>query len=143
VRAGPGPSVLRPRGRPRRRADTVPRVALLTAVVVLPAACVSSPVVVERGRPDGPTAERPTSILGERWIRGDGIYELIRIERLRGLEGLADVDRAGIVALQELCDDLEREVSARSRQVGGNQPPVLEGELEGSLPRVRVAPRPR
>jgi hypothetical protein len=28
----------------------------------------------------GPRAERPTYTVGDEWIRGDGVYELIRIE---------------------------------------------------------------
>ncbi|HXH82833.1 MAG TPA: caspase family protein, partial [Candidatus Tectomicrobia bacterium] len=86
------------------------------------------------------TAARPSEIALEVSDLGHGLFTYYLI---RGLEGLADVDRDGIVALQELYDYLEREVSARSRQVGGNQHPVLKGELEGSLPLIRVAPRPR
>jgi hypothetical protein len=43
------------------------------------AACAS----VQPGVSQGPRAERPTYTLGEKWIRSDGEYELIRIENDR------------------------------------------------------------
>jgi len=48
------------------------------------------------------------------------------------------LNRDGIVSLQELYEYVEREVAQKSRAVGGNQHPVMKGELEGSLPLVRV-----
>jgi hypothetical protein len=39
-----------------------------------------------------PQAERPTYTLGERWIRSDGVYDLIRIEDGRYIFA-AGVDR--------------------------------------------------
>src|SRR6266850_607256 len=40
----------------------------------------------------GTRAERPTYTVGEKWIRSDGVYELIRIEDGRYIFA-ADVDR--------------------------------------------------
>ncbi len=34
-----------------------------------------------------PRAERPTYALGEEWIRSDGVFELIRVEKDRGQTG--------------------------------------------------------
>ena len=60
---------------------------------------------------------------------------------VQGLRGAADLDRDGIVSLQELYQYLEQEVSRRSRSVGGNQHPVMKGQLEGPLPVVTVGSR--
>ncbi|MBP1777284.1 MAG: hypothetical protein H6Q86_3294 [candidate division NC10 bacterium] len=50
---------------------------------------------------------------------------------MRGLsEGLAHFNRDGIVSLQELCEYIEPEVIRAARALGGNQHPVLKGELE-------------
>ena len=54
--------------------------------------------------------------------------------------GSADLNRDGIVALQELYEYLEREVTRKSRAAGGNQHPVLKGELEGMLSLVQIKP---
>jgi len=52
-------------------------------------------------------------------------------------------NRDGIVSLQELYEYVESEVTRTCRALGGNQHPVLKGELEGVLPLVKVsAPRP-
>jgi hypothetical protein len=60
---------------------------------------------------------------------------------VRGLQGYADNNRDGIVSLQELYEYLAQEVSRKSRQVGGNQHPMLKGELEGVLPLTRTGKR--
>jgi hypothetical protein len=57
---------------------------------------------------------------------------------LQGLKGAADLDRDGIVMLQELYQYLEQQVARKSRAAGGNQHPVLKGELEGLLPLVKI-----
>jgi hypothetical protein len=61
---------------------------------------------------------------------------------LQALHGAADLDRDGIVALQELYQYLEQQVSQKSRAVGGNQHPVMKGEMEGMLPLVKVSRTP-
>ena len=40
-----------------------------------------------------PRAERPTYTLGEKWIRDDGVYELIRIEDDRYILSLIHICR--------------------------------------------------
>jgi hypothetical protein len=60
---------------------------------------------------------------------------------IQGIRGTADLDRDGIVSLQELYQYAEQEVSRRSRSVGGNQHPVMKGEVEGILPLVKLGRR--
>jgi hypothetical protein len=60
---------------------------------------------------------------------------------LQGLQGAADLDRDGVVVLQELYTYLEQQVSQKSRAVGGNQHPVMKSEMEGLLPLVKVGGR--
>lgn len=69
---------------------------------------------------------------------GAGIFTHYLVQ---GLQGAADLDRDGIVSLQELYGYLEQEVSRKSRAVGGNQHPVMKGEMEGLLPLVKVRGR--
>jgi uncharacterized caspase-like protein len=57
---------------------------------------------------------------------------------LQGLRGTADLDRDGVVALQELYTYLEQQVTQKSRAIGGNQHPVMKGEMEGLLPLIKV-----
>jgi len=45
------------------------------------------------------------------------------------------------VSLQELYEYIEQQVSQKSRAVGGNQHPMMKGELEGVLPLVKVRGR--
>jgi hypothetical protein len=45
------------------------------------------------------------------------------------------------VTLQELYEYVEQQVVRKSRAVGGNQHPVMKGELEGVLPLVKVRGR--
>ena len=66
---------------------------------------------------------------------GHGVFTYYLV---RGLAGAADLDRDGIVVLQELYQYLEYQVAREARGAGGNQHPVLKGELEGPLPLVRV-----
>jgi uncharacterized caspase-like protein len=69
---------------------------------------------------------------------GHGIFTYYLVQ---GLAGAADANRDGIVSLQELYDYLEQQVTQKSRAVGGNQHPVMKGELEGAMPLTRVKPR--
>ena len=55
-----------------------------------------------------------------------------------GRKGAADLKRDGIVSLQELYEYVEQQVARKSRAGGGNQHPVMKGELEGVLPLVKV-----
>jgi caspase domain-containing protein len=84
------------------------------------------------------TASRPSELSIELAELGHGIFTYYLV---RGLQGYADINRDGIVSLQELYEYLALEVSRKSRQVGGNQHPMLKGELEGVLPLTRTGKR--
>ncbi len=84
------------------------------------------------------TASRPSELSIELAELGHGIFTYYLV---RGLQGYADNNRDGIVSLQELYEYLAQEVSRKSRQVGGNQHPMLKGELEGVLPLTRTGKR--
>ncbi|MBM4441171.1 MAG: caspase family protein, partial [Candidatus Rokubacteria bacterium] len=81
------------------------------------------------------TASRAAELSMELAELGHGLFTYYLVH---GLRGAADLDQDGTVTLQELYQYVEREVTQRSRAVGGNQHPVLKGELEGQLPMVRV-----
>jgi hypothetical protein len=55
--------------------------ALLRLVSVALLALAALPGVLAAQSPSRPRAERPTYTLGEKWIRSDGLFELIRIEK--------------------------------------------------------------
>jgi uncharacterized caspase-like protein len=82
------------------------------------------------------TASAPAEVSIELPELGHGIFTYYLVN---GLKGAADSNRDGIVSLQELYEYVEQQVSRKSRSVGGNQHPVMKGELEGSLPLVKVA----
>ncbi len=84
------------------------------------------------------TASRPSELSIELAELGHGIFTYYLV---RGLQGYADNNRDGIVSLQELYEYLAQEVSRKSRQVGGNQHPMLKGEMEGVLPLTRTGKR--
>jgi caspase domain-containing protein len=69
---------------------------------------------------------------------GHGLFTHFLVQ---GLRGAADLDRDGIVSLQEVYQYLEQQVSQKSRAMGGNQHPVMKGELEGLLPLIKVGGR--
>jgi len=81
------------------------------------------------------TASRPAEVSIELPELGHGLFTYYTVA---GLKGAADGNRDGIVTLQELYEYVEAEVSKKSRAVGGNQHPVMKGELEGVLPLTRV-----
>ena len=60
---------------------------------------------------------------------------------LQGLKGAGDLNGDGIVSLHELYEYVEHQVVGKSRAVGGNQHPVMNGQLEGTLPLTKVSPR--
>ncbi len=84
------------------------------------------------------TAARANEVSLELADLGHGVFSHYLIQ---GIRGTADLDRDGIVSLQELYQYLEQEVSRKSRLAGGNQHPVLKGELEGVLPLTRLGVR--
>jgi hypothetical protein len=81
------------------------------------------------------TAARPNEVSLEVGEYGHGLFTY---HLLQGLRGGADLNRDGIVSLQELYEYVEQEVTRTSRALGGNQHPVFKGELEGALPLVTV-----
>jgi uncharacterized caspase-like protein len=81
------------------------------------------------------TASRPSEVSIELPELGHGIFTYYVVQ---GLKGAADLNRDGIVTLQELYEYLEQQVTQKARSVGGNQHPVMKGELEGVLPLVKV-----
>lgn len=84
------------------------------------------------------TASRPSELSIELSELGHGVFTFYLV---RGLQGYADLNRDGIVSLQELYEYLTQEVSRKSRAVGGNQHPMLKGELEGALPLTKTGKR--
>ncbi len=83
------------------------------------------------------TASRTNEVSFELPELGHGIFTYYLIE---GLKGAADLNGDGIVTLQELYEYLEQQVTQKSRSVGGNQHPVMKGEMEGVLPLTKVKP---
>jgi uncharacterized caspase-like protein len=81
------------------------------------------------------TASRPAEVSLEMAEFGHGLFTYYL---LQGLNGAADLNRDGIVSLQELYEYVEQQVTQKSRSVGGNQHPVMKGELEGVIPLVKV-----
>jgi len=84
------------------------------------------------------TASRANEVSLELADLGHGIFSHYLIQ---GIRGTGDLDRDGMVSLQELYQYLEQEVSRKSRLSGGNQHPVMKGELEGILPLTRLGVR--
>ncbi len=84
------------------------------------------------------TASRPTEVSLEVPELGHGLFTYFLVQ---GLNGAGDLNRDGIVSLQELYEYVEQQVSQKSRALGGNQHPVMKGELEGALPLVKVSGR--
>jgi len=84
------------------------------------------------------TASRPAELSVELPELGHGIFTYYLTE---GLRGAGDLNRDGIVSLQELYEYVEQQVVRKSRAVGGNQHPMMKGELEGALPLTKVRGR--
>jgi caspase domain-containing protein len=84
------------------------------------------------------TASRPAELSVELPELGHGIFTYYLTE---GLRGAGDLNRDGIVSLQELYEYVEQQVVRKSRAVGGNQHPMMKGELEGVLPLIKVRGR--
>jgi len=84
------------------------------------------------------TASRANEVSLELADLGHGIFSHYLIQ---GIRGTGDLDRDGMVSLQELYQYMEQEVSRKSRLAGGNQHPVMKGELEGILPLTRLGVR--
>jgi hypothetical protein len=81
------------------------------------------------------TAARATEVSIELPELGHGVFTYYLAE---GLKGAGDLNKDGIVSLQELYEYVQLQVVQKSRSVGGNQHPLLKGELEGVLPLTKV-----
>ena len=57
--------------------ESIPALALALVVASMAAACATAGTAPST---TGPRAERPTYALGDRWIRNDGVWEVIRVE---------------------------------------------------------------
>ena len=84
------------------------------------------------------TASRPNELSLEVPELGHGLFTFYL---LQGLHGAGDLNRDGIVSLQELYEYVEQQVTRKSRALGGNQHPMMKSELEGVLPLVKVGGR--
>jgi uncharacterized caspase-like protein len=84
------------------------------------------------------TASRTAEVSVELPELGHGLFTYYLAE---GLRGAGDLNRDGIVTLQELYEYVEQHVVRKSRLVGANQHPVMKGEMEGVLPLTKVRPR--
>jgi len=84
------------------------------------------------------TASKPNEVSIELPELGHGIFTYYLTE---GLRGAGDLNRDGIVSLQELYEYVEQQVVRKARAVGGNQHPIMKGELEGVLPLTKVRGR--
>jgi len=80
------------------------------------------------------TASRPAEVSLELAELGHGVFTYYL---LQGLKGAADRNGDGVVTLQELYEYLDQEVTRKARAAGGNQHPVMKGEMEGQLPLMR------
>ena len=83
-------------------------------------------------------SSRPSEVSMELPELGHGVFTYYLVQ---GLQGAADLNRDGIVTLQELYEYVEQQVTRKSRMVGGNQHPVMKGEVEGMLPLVKIKAR--
>src|SRR5262245_9259728 len=90
---GPVEAELRPSGLTRAEAGEIWRHADRSRHRLVPIGLVIGLLLtVALAGAEGPRAERPTYTVGERWIRSDGVYDLIRIEDGRYIFAV-DVDR--------------------------------------------------
>ncbi len=81
------------------------------------------------------TASRPGEVSLELAELGHGIFTHYLVQ---GLAGAADANGDGVVSLHELYEYVAQQVTLKSRAVGGNQHPIMKGELDGVLPLVRL-----
>ena len=84
------------------------------------------------------TAAQPSEVSVELPELGHGIFTYFLTE---GLRGAGDLNRDGIVSLQELYEYVEQQVVRKARAVGGKQNPMMKGEQEGILPLTKVRAR--
>ncbi|MFC1523394.1 caspase family protein [Thermodesulfobacteriota bacterium] len=76
------------------------------------------------------TASRPNERSFEMDKFGHGIFTY---HLLQALDGHADTNRDGVVALREAYDYLEEKVAGQAKEIGGNQHPMMIGEFSGKI----------
>src|SRR5215813_166694 len=97
------------------------RSALGTLLVIGSVGCATTPDPAQ----SRPRAERPTYALGEKWIRNDGVYELVRISDDRYIFS------AGLDREIHLTRDLFPETVVKgARELTFSPPPRLPWPLE-------------
>jgi uncharacterized caspase-like protein len=84
------------------------------------------------------TAARSSEVSIELPDLGHGVFTYYLTE---GLKGAGDLNRDGIVSLQELYEYVQQQVVQKSRAVGGNQHPQFRGDVEGVLPLTKARGR--
>ena len=84
------------------------------------------------------TAARATEVSIELPELGHGVFTYYLAE---GLRGAGDLNKDGIVSLQELYEYVQQQVVQKSRAVGGNQHPQFRGDVEGVLPLTKARGR--
>ncbi|PYN24920.1 MAG: hypothetical protein DMD76_13670, partial [Candidatus Rokuibacteriota bacterium] len=82
------------------------------------------------------TASGPNEVALESSELGHGVFTYFL---LQGLAGQADRNGDGVVTVSELYEYVEEQVDRKARAEGGRQRPLMKGEVEGTLPLVRVA----
>jgi len=80
-------------------------------------------------------ASRPTEVALEASELGHGLFSYYLVE---GLRGAADANKNGVITLQELFDYVQQQVTQQAKRLGGDQHPLLKGELEPTSPLLRT-----
>ena len=80
-------------------------------------------------------ASRPTEVALEATELGHGLFSYYLVE---GLRGAADANKDGVITLQELFDYVQQQVTQQAKRLGGDQHPLLKGELEPTSPLLRT-----
>jgi uncharacterized caspase-like protein len=84
-------------------------------------------------------ASRPGEVAVALGELGHGLFTHYLLE---GLGGAADADGDGTVSLQELYEYVAPRVTRKARSVGARQHPTMNGELDGTMPLIRLRRRP-
>ena len=80
-------------------------------------------------------ASRPSEVALEAAALGHGLFSYYLVE---GLRGAAASNKDGVITLQELFDYVQQQVTRQARLLGGDQHPLLKGELEPTSPLMRT-----
>ena len=80
-------------------------------------------------------ASQPTEVALETAELGHGLFSFYLGQ---GLKGPADINKDGVITLQELYDYVQQQVTTKAQLLGGKQHPVLKGELDPTSPLVKL-----